>query len=157
MTSDTQHETIKLSRSFPAPRSVVFHHWTDPVARQRWEAGPETGMQYDAFDTRTGGQEIVRVTHEGNEVGHMVQKHVLFLPDTRLVTHVIGIFGGEPTMTMQLVMTFHEVGNTECRIDVVAQVIDLTGRAIREEHENGWAWMFDRFADDLAAHGQSKP
>ena len=49
--------TVRVSREIGAPLAKVWHHWTDPEARQRWEAGEGSGMTYDAFDTRPGGVE----------------------------------------------------------------------------------------------------
>ena len=85
---DPVFETITAGRDFDHPRSAIYAHWVSPETRQRWEAGPDTGMSYDAFDTRPGGTEIVRVTHEGQEVGHMVQRIVAVEEDTMLVSQI---------------------------------------------------------------------
>lgn len=149
---DPVFETITAGRDFDHPRSAIYAHWVSPETRQRWEAGPDTGMSYDAFDTRPGGTEIVRVTHEGQEVGHMVQRIVAVEEDTMLVSQIEGHFGGAVTLAMTVVVRFEDTA-TGSRIAATSQVAGLTGGNVREDHEKGWAWILGRFADDLATHG----
>ena len=144
--------TIHAEKVLPYPPAAVFAHWISPETRQRWEAGPETGMTYDAFDTREGGVEIVRIHHEGNEVGHMTQRIERMIPDEMLAVSIAGTFGGVTSLMMQLVMRF-EAHPKGTRVSAISQVIDLSGRDIEAEQKHGWDWMMTRFADDIATYG----
>ena len=144
--------TIRATRDFDIGVETLWAHWTSPETRARWEAGPDTGMAYDAFDTRTGGVEIVRITHDGAEVGQMTQAHHRVEPPRLLATTTTGAFGGVTTMLMTLVIEFTDTRKGS-RLSAVSQVIDLTGRDIRAEHEKGWTWILDRFQADLDAFG----
>lgn len=143
---------IRTSRAFPYPVAAIYAHWTSPETRQRWEAGPESGMRYDAFDTRPGATEIVRITHDGQEIGHLAQTVQAMTENERMAVQITGTFGGAMTMLMQLVLHFSATDDGS-RIDATAQVIDLTGRDIQAEHEAGWSGLFDSFEADIATHG----
>jgi len=148
----TSVATIHASRAFDLPVGAVFAHWIAPETRQRWEAGPETGMRYDAFDTRPGGTETVRVLHDGAEVGHLIQTHHRIEENRLMASSMVGVFGGQPTMMTALVVEFTAT-DTGCRVDVVAQACDFTGRDIGAAQEAGWSWLFDRFQADLETFG----
>ncbi len=98
--------TINATREFPHPAASVFVRWISPETRQRWEAGPDTGMTYDAFDTREGGVETVRIAQDGKEVGHMLQNVHRLVRDRLIACSVAGVFGGTLTMLMQAVIEF---------------------------------------------------
>lgn len=144
--------TIERTREFSYPVETIFKHWTSPAARMRWECGPDTGMVYDAFDTREGGIEVVRIMNDGKEVGHMVQSHLKFVENEAMATTVYGEFGGETTTIMSVVIEFSETENGS-KLEAVSQIADLTGADVQAQHEAGWDWILKRFVDDLAEHG----
>ncbi|MDJ0827385.1 MAG: SRPBCC domain-containing protein [Rhodobacter sp.] len=144
--------TIHATRDFDLDVEMLWAHWTSPETRQRWEAGTDTGMTYDAFDTRTGGVETVRIVHEGAEIGHMTQHHHRVEPTHLLASSTTGTFGGVTTMLMTLVIEF-EATETGSRLNAVSQVTDLTGRDVQAEHEKGWTWILNRFQADIDEFG----
>lgn len=144
--------TIRAERSFDHPADAIFAHWISPETRVRWEAGPETGMRYDAFDTRPGGTETVRVFDGDAEVGHMLQRILAVEPGRLLVIAIEGHFGGAATMAMLVTIIFADRQGGS-KLDAVAQITDLSGRDPTEQHEAGWAWLLDRFEKDIATHG----
>ena len=144
--------TITRTRDFDHPVEAIFAHWTSPETRLRWETGPDTGMKYDEFDTRDGGVEVVRIIKDGTEVGHMVQSHLKFVENEMIATSVIGVFGGETTTIMSVVIEFSPKGDG-CTLEAVSQVCDLKGGDVQAQHERGWDWILGRFEDDIAEHG----
>jgi len=144
--------TVRATRDFDLPVAAVYTHWINPEARQRWEAGPETGMTYDAFDTRPGGTETVRISAEGKEVGHLVQTHHRVEENRLIASSMLGVFGGAVTMMSAIVVEFSAT-DTGTRIQAMAQAMDLTGRDIAAAQEAGWSWILDRFQADLTAFG----
>lgn len=144
--------TVRATRDFDLPVAAVYAHWVSPEARQRWEAGPDTGMTYDAFDTRPGGTETVRITADGKEVGHLIQTHHRVEENELIASSMIGVFGGAVTMMSAIVVEFSAT-DTGSRIEARAQAMDLTGRDIAAAQEAGWTWILDRFQADLATFG----
>ena len=149
------HVTVSVTREFEATPIDLFAHWTSPATRVRWEAGPETGMRYDGFDTRSGGEEIVRIFEGRTEIGHMVQTIRHFAPGDLLVSVIKGYFGGELTMLLLVSVQF-ERSPTGTRLRATSQIMDLKGRDQTERHTRGWEWLLDRFAADIAEHGLVK-
>jgi len=150
---NTKYGTIVRSRDFALPVEAVYSHWVTPEARRRWETGGGTNMRYDAFDTRTGGQETVRIFNdEGAEIGHMLQHHHRVENNHLLATTIEAVFNGQVSMLMYVVVEFHPT-DTGCRIETLSQFADIAGRGAQEEHERGWDWILGRFQDDLETHG----
>jgi uncharacterized protein YndB with AHSA1/START domain len=147
--------TVRAARDFDLPVTAVYAHWIDPEARQRWEAGPDTGMTYDGFDTRPGGTETVRIVKDGAEVGHLVQTHHRVEENRLIASSMTGVFGGEVTMMTALVVEFSAT-ETGSRIEAMAQAMDLTGRDIAAAQEAAWGWILDRFEADLAEFGPNQ-
>ncbi len=54
---------VSMNRCLDLSVESLFAHWSSPETRRRREVGPDTGMRYEAFDTREGGVERVIVTH----------------------------------------------------------------------------------------------
>ncbi len=148
----TTTATVRAARDFDLPAEDIFAHWTSPETRVRWEAGPDTGMVYDGFDTRPGGTETVRVMKDGQEVGRMIQTHLRVDENRLIASSMVGIFGGTVTMMSALVVEFIPTG-TGTRIEAVAQASDLAGNDIASAQEAGWSWIFDRFEADIDRHG----
>ncbi len=144
--------TVRATRDFDRPVESVFAHWIDPVARQRWEAGPDTGMVYDRFDTRAGGVETIRVVKDGAEIGHLTQTHHRVEQNRLIASSMVGTFGGVVTMMTALVVEFATT-ETGSRIEALAQAMDLTGRDIAAAQEAGWTGILDRFQADLDRFG----
>ncbi|MDG4649665.1 SRPBCC domain-containing protein [Roseibacterium sp. SDUM158017] len=148
----TSVATIRAARDFALPVEDIFAHWTSPVTRRRWEAGPDTGMVYDGFDTRPGGTETVRVMQDGREIGRMIQTHLRVDENRLLASSMVGIFGGVVTMMTALVVEFIATEDGS-RIEAVAQASDLSGRDIARAQEAGWSWILERFQADIDAYG----
>ncbi len=143
---------IYVTRDFKIPVEVLFAHWTSSETRQRWEAGPDIGMRYEAFDTREGGNEKVIVTHEGKEVGFMLRRTLRLEADSLLVTAIEGHVGGKVTFAKCAVIQFDATA-TGSRLMGRVQVADFTGVNAQKRHEAGWQWVLERFAADIAEHG----
>ena len=109
-------------------------------------------MSYDAFDTREGGVEIVRIHKDGNEVGHMVQSHLRFVENELISMSIIGVFGETVKSAMTVTLEFSPT-ETGTRIEALAQVTDLDGGDVQARHEAGWDWILNRFEADIAEHG----
>jgi uncharacterized protein YndB with AHSA1/START domain len=148
----TTFATVRAARDFALPVEDVFAHWVSPETRRRWEAGPDSGMVYDAFDTRPGGIEIVRVFQDGTEIGRLIQTHHRIDENRLIASSMVGIFGGRVTTMTALAVEFSRT-EAGTRIEAVAQASDLDGRDIAAAQEAGWTWIFDRFQADIDRFG----
>ena len=144
--------TINVTRELPHPADSVFAHWISSETRLRWEAGPDTGMTYDAFDTREGGVETVRIVQDGKEIGHMFQNTHRLVEGRLMAYSLTGVFGGVLTTLMQIVVEFRPT-DEGCTAVVSAHGISPTGGDAQTQHEAGWTWILNRFEADIAEHG----
>lgn len=144
--------TVSVSRDIAGDPAAIFAHWTSPKTRVRWEAGPDTGMKYDSFDTREGGREIVRIFEKDVEIGHMVQTIKVLRPGDLLVSTVEAIFNDDLNMLMTVSVQFERhKGGTKLKANT--QIMDIKGRDQTERHTRGWEWILDQFEADIAEHG----
>lgn len=144
---------IKATCELAYPRDRVFAHWTSPVTRARWEAGPDTNLRYKSFDMREGGEEVVHIMSGDTQVGKMVQRINALIDAELLATSTTYFVGDEATMMMQLALEFEDGESGGCLVTALAQVIDLTGANLTEEHKSGWEWIFARFEGDIKTNG----
>jgi uncharacterized protein YndB with AHSA1/START domain len=108
-------------------------------------------MRYLNFDTREGGVERLEVSVKGRVVGEMVQRITVLRPNELLVSTITGHFGGRITIVMQVACRFAQTADGS-RFHGTSQVLDLTGRDVKDQHAAGWNMMLDSFAADLAAN-----
>lgn len=143
---------VDATTEIAGPPNTVFAHWMDPQARQRYEASPESGMRYKNFTAEQGGIEEVEIIQDGNVIG-LMRQHLLVLDAPRiLVSHIAGTFHGATTMGMQITMRFEAV-SAGTAIHATSQVVDLTGRDVRAEHQAGWMHLYEKFARDFKEYG----
>ena len=147
--------SIKAHCDVAHPRDRVFRHWTSPETRKRWEVGSDTDLSQVNFDMRVGGEEIVEIRKSGQVIGKMIQSVHEFIENELVATTTRYTVEDETTMLMQLALEFSDIeGGT--RISALAQVIDLTGANVTDQHRSGWEWIFARFEGDIATNGLIK-
>jgi uncharacterized protein YndB with AHSA1/START domain len=67
----TSETTLRLSRTYPAPREEVFRAWTDPKALERWFApSREFVTNVSLLELRPGGR--YRVEMRKGDASHVV-------------------------------------------------------------------------------------
>lgn len=142
---------IQKTTQIDGPRGAVYVHWLDPESRQRWEAPESSGMRYLNFAPRQGGVERIEISADGKKIGEMVQHIVVMQAPELVVSHIIGTFNGQTTLTMQVTMQFEETA-TGTRITGTSQVCDASGADVQAQHEAGWDALFAAFAADFAEH-----
>ena len=144
---------FETSAKVSGNRAAVFSHWLDPEARQRYEAPEDSGMRYKNFAPVQGGVEVVEIVHAGAVIGEMVQRLIVVTPPALIVSQLTGTFNGVTSMALQITMRFEEEDGVT-GIHATSQIVDITGRDVKPEHEAGWAQMFAKFTADFAAHGR---
>lgn len=100
----TQGDTeIVVTRTFDAPRELVWDCWTVPALIRRWLSGPpEWSMQTCEFDARVGGKwRFVSVGPGGMEMAHGGTITEFVRPERMVSTEIYDIdwTGGETLNT----------------------------------------------------------
>jgi uncharacterized protein YndB with AHSA1/START domain len=131
-------EQILITRTFDAPRHLVFRAWTTPDLVERWWAGQRGEMTSVEIDLRVGGRwRYVMATGDGPEVAfHGEYREIV--PDERIVTtEVFEMPGGSDDDGVLNVVTFAETaGRTtlsllvECPSKEVRDVIIDSGMEV---------------------------
>jgi uncharacterized protein YndB with AHSA1/START domain len=140
---------LSLTRTFKAPRSLVFKAWTEPEHLARW-SGPEGfTTPHHHMDLRVGGRYRACLRAPDGQ-DHWVQGvyREITSPERLVMTHGWTDAAGQPTgpetvITItfaekdgQTLMTFHQAF--------------FDSAASRDGHADGWSQSFDRLAEHLA-------
>jgi uncharacterized protein YndB with AHSA1/START domain len=126
---------IEMSRTFNAPRDLVFRAHTDPDLLVQWLGPRQYEMTVERWEVRDGG--VWRYTHRDNE-GNAYSFHGVFhgMPSPDGMTQTFE-FEGAPGHVSLDSLTLEEVdGRTTVRVRSVFQSIDARDAMI----EHGM-WM----------------
>ena len=135
---------LTITRTFAAPRALVFKAWTQPEHLVRW-LGPNGFKAHSlALDLREGGRWRACIDSPDGEESWMGGHYREISPVDRLVfTFAWESTGFETVVTItleeagdQTVMTFHQK--------------PFTSVESRDSHNEGWTQSFDRLAAFLA-------
>jgi uncharacterized protein YndB with AHSA1/START domain len=141
---------VVISRTFDAPRHLVFKAWTTPELVQRWLLGPPgTTMPVCEMDLRVGGAiRWVWRSENGDEMGLSgVCRQVI--PNERLVHTELfdeDWTGGETTITIDFL---EEGGKTTVRMTVLYASQKARDAAIQTDMADGMNMGYDRLAELL--------
>jgi uncharacterized protein YndB with AHSA1/START domain len=146
---------VVLTRTYAAPRALVFKAWTDPKMMARWWGPKGFTNPVCELDVRPGG--VIKVTMRGPDG--------LDYPMTGLFREIVAperiVFvcyahpdeAGTPMLEVVNTATFAErAGKTTMTVQsVVVKAAPGTEKAL-EGMETGWAQSLDRLADLVARH-----
>jgi uncharacterized protein YndB with AHSA1/START domain len=140
---------IVITRSFDAPRDLVFKAFTDPDAIPRWwgQRGNETVV--DELEARPGGRwRFVQRSGDGNENGFHGVYHDAVAPERIVYTFE---WEGLPGHVLLETITFDEQDGTTRMTDtsVFQSVSDRDGM-LQSGMESGAAESMDRLDEYLA-------
>jgi uncharacterized protein YndB with AHSA1/START domain len=143
-TQPQQEASLKLTRSFRAPRARVFQAWTDPEElRKWWQLGRGWKLTVAEVDLRVGGKYRIGLSSTENSSRH----------------HVTGTFR-EVSAPERLVYTWHvedskskddsvvtvEFLDKGSSTDVVLKHDRLAGKESRQNTYDGWLIVLDGLA-----------
>lgn len=138
--------TLRLTRTFAAPRERVFRAWTDPEALKRWWGPPGYGTPTVEVDLRAGGPYRLgmRKLPDG-ELFYLSGTFREVTPPERLV--YTWRWEHEPGETLVTVEFLDRGGSTE----VVLTHEMFQAREARDAHAQGWAGCLDKLVTFLGA------
>ena len=139
--------TLRLRRTFAAPREKVFQAWTDPAALKQWWCmeGYETPLV--EVDLRVGGSYRIgmRKLPDG-EVFHVSGTYKEIRPAEKLV--YTWWWDNEPDFPETLVTVEFRAQGNSTELWLTHELLS-TGK-MREEHQKGWNICLDRVGAFLA-------
>jgi uncharacterized protein YndB with AHSA1/START domain len=142
-------QEIIITRSFDAPRELVFKAFTDPDAVRRWWGQRDTETIVDGLEARSGGRwRFVERGKDGNEYGFHGVFHEVTFPERIVWTFE---FEGMPGHVLLETFSFQEQDGKTHMVDssVFQSVADRDGM-LQSGMESGAAESFDRLDEYLA-------
>lgn len=139
---------LVMTRTFDAPRTLVFAAYTERKHLERWQGAPE-GMTVtvEQSDIRVGGRYRICM-HAPDGAEHWLEGvYREVVPPERLVfTHTWLDARMQPTIETLVTITFVDrAGKTELTL----RQTGLASPASRAGHEHGWGSTFNRLHDYL--------
>lgn len=139
--------TLRLTRTFAAPREKVFRAWTDREALKKWFAPSE---QYTTnipeLDLKVGGRYRVEMKSPDGKVHCVAGTYREVRKPEKLV--YTWTWENEPAMGETLVtVEFRDRGSST---EVILTHELFPNEKAREEHKKGWGGCLDRLEKFLA-------
>ena len=147
---ETTPKQVTMTRSFDAPRDVVFNAWTDPKQVGRWWGPADWTNPICEIDARPGGR--IHIVMRGpdpwgdNPMDGQVQEVVA--PE-RLVFRTSAIPGadGHPQLETLNTVTFEEhEGQTTVHVTIVVLRSTPEAAPALSGMEEGWKQQLDKLA-----------
>jgi uncharacterized protein YndB with AHSA1/START domain len=142
-------QQIVLTRSFDAPRDLVFKAFTDPEAVASWWGQRDNDTVVDELEARPGGRwRFVQRSDDGNEHGFHGVYHDAVAPERIIYTFE---WEGLPGHVLLETITFEEQdGRTRMTDTSVFQSVSDRDGMLQSGMESGAAESFDRLDEFLA-------
>lgn len=143
---------VEMTRSFDAPRTLVFEAYTDPMHIPHWWGPRGVTTIVETMDVRPGGAwRFIQHHPDGNQYAFYGEYREV-VPPERLVSTFI--FEGWPDLVMVDTLTLTE-HNGRTTLTVVSRFASIEDRDAMLESglEDGAAEMWDRLAEYLETLG----
>jgi len=140
---------IVVTRTFDAPRPLVFEAWTRPEHVRRWMLGPDGWtMPVCEIDLRPGGKwRFVWRREDGSEMEMRGEYREVTPPEQVVQT---SSWGGDWPDTLETLELTEEAGRTTSRQTILHVSKEARDAAMQTEMEDGMARSYDRLAEHLA-------
>jgi uncharacterized protein YndB with AHSA1/START domain len=146
--SKSEERALVMTRTFDAPRALVFEAWTERQHLERWQGAPQGfTVTTEQVDIRPGGAfRICMRSPEG--VDHWLQGvyREVVAPERLVFTHTWLDAERKPTTETLVTITFAERGG---KTELTLRQSGFKSEESRAGHEGGWASTFDRLAEYL--------
>lgn len=145
----TSDRELVMTRTFDAPRSLVFKAWTEPEHMSKWFGPKGFVSTVLRSDLRPGGS--YRLHMLGPDGDHWLQgiyREVLE-PERLVSTFAWADSDGRATRPETILdLTFEDLGG-KTRLTLRQKMFESV--TARNEHNSGWNSSFDKLAEYLAA------
>jgi uncharacterized protein YndB with AHSA1/START domain len=147
--ADPGTHQIVITRSFDAPRELVYKAFTDPDAVRRWWGVGDDETVVDQLEARAGGRwRFVQRSQDGGENGFHGVYHEASAPERLVYTFE---WEGMPGHVLLETITFEEQdGKTHMTDSSVFQSVADRDGMLQSGMESGAAESMDRLDEYLA-------
>lgn len=134
-------DTLTITRTFDAPRDVVFDAFTDPEKVKKWSGCPDGATLKVAMDFRVGGECRSIVEMNGDTVLTSIATYTEIDVPRRLAYRL----NWEPFQVPETLITvdFTEHGT---KTEVFLMQSGLSGDDMKDAVQEGWGSAFDKLA-----------
>ncbi len=144
---NTEKYALTLTRTFDAPRELVFAAWTKPEHLVRWWGPRGCTIPQCDLDVKKGGKWSTTMRHENNEENRVQGEYLEISQPDRLVFTWAWQYEDGPGHETTVSVTFEEQGGKT--------VMKFHQEMFQEEeyrnlHEQGWNSSFECLIDFLA-------
>ncbi len=150
VTAEPRSHAVDITRTFAAPRDVVFRAWTDPELVARWLGPRRLTMRVERWDVTDGGRwRFVHTDADGTEFGF----HGVFhgTPDVdRGVTWTFEFEGAPGNVSLETVTFTEDAGRTTVHAHAVHRSVEGRDAMIANGMEHGMAEGFEQLDELLA-------
>ena len=144
-----QQRALVITRTFDAPRSLVFEVWTDPSHAINWWGPRDYPGTHLEMDVRPGG--AWRGCLTSRETGKELWQRGVFrevVPPERLVFTFAWEEEGERGLETLVTVTFAERNGKTL---MTMRQAPFQSDSERDSHVGGWNSTFDRLVEQLAS------
>ncbi|MGE0213879.1 MAG: SRPBCC domain-containing protein [Parvibaculaceae bacterium] len=150
MASIAETHALLITRSFDAPRALVFKVWSAPEHVARWWGPKDFVVLEVKLDFRLGGGWRVGMrSPDGKDYWASGIYREIKAPERLVFTFAWDEFEDQPTHEMLVTIGFEDVGGRQTRMRFrQAPFRDVESR---DSHVEGWSESFDRMQAFLAS------
>lgn len=134
-------DTLTITRTFDAPRDVVFDAFTDPEKVKKWSECPDGATLNVTMDFRVGGECRSIVEMDGSTVLTSIATYTEIDVPRRLAYRL----NWEPLQVPEtlIMVNFTEHG---AKTEVFLMQSGLSGDDMKDAVQEGWGSAFDKLA-----------
>ncbi|PYI54335.1 SRPBCC family protein [Paenibacillus flagellatus] len=147
--AEPNKQEIVISRTFEAPRELVFRMWTDQASIPEWWGPSVMTTVVDSLDVKKGGVwRYVQRDPAGNEYAHNGVFHEVAAPERLVHTYE---FEGVPSVGL-VTVTFEELDGgrrTKLTETSLYPSVEVRDGVLQSGMTEGAMELMDRFADIL--------
>jgi uncharacterized protein YndB with AHSA1/START domain len=143
-------EELEFTRTYEAPRELVWDAWTDPDQLAQWwgPRGINTPRESIELDLRPGGRMAFDIVDDATGARYPNSGTILEVePPARLVWSDDGFADGSGKGTATVTFTEVDASTTTLTLRLVADFSDT----VRAGAEQGWGTQLDKLVDYLSA------
>lgn len=143
---------LYLTRTFDAPRELVFQMWTRPEHLNNWSCPKGMTIPHAEGDIRPGGSyRTCMRSPDGKEYWLSGVYKEIDEPERIVFTHVWDDETGRPGHETVVTVTLREAGADKTQLTLHQAIFASTES--RDGHESGWSSAFDNLEDYLPKNG----
>lgn len=147
-TTGTSADTsLRISRTYNAPREKVFAAWTEPQHLNRWFAPTDEFEVSAEVDLREGGNYRIEMKHSSGRVHTAIGEYREITPPERLI-YTWGWLEDEIIRGTLVTIEFRDLGAST---EVVLTHELFPDAEWRDKHNQGWTGCMARLDKVLAA------